>query len=290
MSKTQNSEKLIAVFEALSDVTVTLIADFLADVPCGGLPISLRLSELGVTVLPIGVAGEDERGQGILKILHEHRVNTAGINKLKNYSTPRAEGEELIHGENPVLLNLVENARKLASASDAMFVCDYGIGAASPRVLNFIKSDGCMREKTLAARSRQRLADFEQLTTAVASEAEVERAVGVEIGGDARKLAVAGEGMVAEMRLQSFLEFSDGKALVFADSHKPTTIAWRGHAADGEIDVVGALFCAALASGAEVEDAAQLAVRVGEVLLGRRPAKRLPREEIVAALGQRGRV
>lgn len=295
MSKTQNAEKLIAIFDALSDVSVTVIADFLGDAQCGGLPVSLRLSELGVTVLPVGVVGEDQSGQGVLKALHEHRVSTAGISKLKNYSTPHAGEEEFIHGEHPVLLNLIENARKLASASEAMFVCDHGIGAASPRVLNFIKSDGCVREKTLAARSRSRLTDFEQLSAAVASADEVEQAIGVSVGGDAKKLAVAGEGMVAEMKLQSFLQFNRGNVLAFSGAHKPTTIPWNGYAADGDIDVIGALFVAGLASGAETEDAARLAVHVGRFLTDRpTTTKRLRREEIIAALeqlnaGSRGR-
>jgi bifunctional ADP-heptose synthase (sugar kinase/adenylyltransferase) len=286
VSKGQSSEKLIAIFDALSDVTLTVVADFF-EAPCGGVPATLRLAELGVSVLPVGVVGEDERGLGILKALHDHRVSTAGIGKLKNYVTPDSPNEELLHGEHPALLNLIENARKLASASEGMYVCDYSVGAASPRLLNFIKSDGCMREKTLAARSRLRLADFEQLTAAVSSEAEVEQAIGIEIGGDVRKLAVAGKGMIEEMKIESFLEFSDGKVLVFSSSHRPSTISWPGRATAGEIDVLGAFFAAALASGAEAADAAQLSLQVGKVVLGRAvTAKRLRREEIVVALRQ----
>jgi bifunctional ADP-heptose synthase (sugar kinase/adenylyltransferase) len=285
VNKNQNSEKLVAIFDALSDITITVVADFLSQAPCGGVVVSLRLAELGITVLPVGVVGEDERGQGILKALHEHRVSTAGISKVKNYVTPNTADKELIHGEHAALLNLIENARKLASASDAMYLCDYGVGAASPRLLNFIKSDGCVREKTLAARSRQRLTEFEQLTTAIASEDEVEQAIGIPIAGNAQKLAVAGEGIVEEMKLESFFELSDETAFIFSGSLKPAMIAWRGRASDGEIDVLGGLFAAALASGAEAVEAAQLAVQAGQLLLRQpRGAKRLRREEIVAGL------
>src|SRR3954470_10635921 len=181
----------MAIFGSLSDVTLTVVADFLGDRGCGGVPVSLALAEVGITVFPVGVVGEDEGGQMVLHALHEHRISTSGVSRIKNYATPLAAGDELIHGEHPALLNLIEHARKFASASDGMYVCDHGTGAASPRAMNFIKSNGCVREKTLVARSIHRLAEFEQLTSAVASGRELEQAIGIEIRDDVEKLAVA---------------------------------------------------------------------------------------------------
>lgn len=282
----ENSERLIEIFESLSDISITLVADFFGgDATFGGLLATLGLADLGVTVFAVGVVGEDEAGRQILQAFHEHRVSPSGIDKLKNYATPTSPGRELVHNEHPALLNLIEHARKFASASEGVYVCDHGIGAASPRVLNFIKSNGCLREKTVAARSLQRVADFEQLTAAVASEAEVEKAIGIEIADDPKKLAVAGKGIVDEMKLESLLTVSGDKILAFRRAHKPSSFRFGGMASAGTIDLLGAIFTAALATGAEVEDAAQLAVRVSEVLATRPVTeKRIRREQLLSAV------
>ncbi len=290
MSKNQNSERLIAILESLSDISITLVADFFADDKrCGGLPVAIGLAELGVTVFPVGVAGDDEAGQQILHALQEHRVSTGGISKLKNYRTLDAgAGYELIHGEHPALLNLIDHARKFVSASEGLYLCDHGVGAASPRLLNFIKSNGCLREKTLGARSLHRLEDFEQLTTAVAGDAEISEAIGIEIEGDPLKLAVAGRGIVEEMGLESFLAASAIKVLAFRGTRKPISMASASPPSALMLDFLGAFWVAALATGAEVEAAAQLAVQLSDFILTRPAgAKRIRREELLKTMAAR---
>jgi hypothetical protein len=131
-------------------------------------------------------------------------------------------------------------------------------------------------------RSRHRLADFEQLTTALASEAEIEQAIGIEIGGAAKKLAVAGEGIVQEMKLESFLAVSDEKMLVFSGTHK-SSVALAAPMGAGEIDLLGAIFAAALSAGAEALDAAQLAAQVTGFMKSHASAgKRIHRDELMA--------
>lgn len=285
MSKVQNADQLSTILESLSDVSVTLVADFFLDPTTGGLAVASRLAELGVTVFPVGAVGEDEQGQKVLHALQALRISTSGISKLKNYATPANPQAELIHGEHPALLNLVEHARKFAEASEALYVCDYGVGAASSRVLNFIKSKGGVREKTLAARSRDRIIDFEQLSTAIATEAEMERAIGIQLGGDSKKLAVAGIGMIQEMKMESLLAISGDRLLAFSGIHKPSTITLSSPPSPGTIDVLGAIFAAASSTGAEVTEAAQLAAQVSE-FLGHRSStgKRVRREELIAAV------
>ena len=92
MSREQIAERLTTILESLSDITVTLVADFLARAGnSGGFPVALRLTELGVTVFPVGVVGEDEAGQQIFHALHEYRISTGGINKLKTTPLPWPE-------------------------------------------------------------------------------------------------------------------------------------------------------------------------------------------------------
>ncbi|ABF43719.1 ADP-heptose synthase bifunctional sugar kinase/adenylyltransferase-like protein [Candidatus Koribacter versatilis Ellin345] len=277
MSKGQDTAKLVDIFESLSDVTLTIVADFLDDLSSGGANVALRLADIGASVFPVGVVGEDEGGQKIFHALQQHKISTSGISRIKNYATPSSSGNELLHGEHPALLNLVEHARKFASASDGMYVCDYGIGAASPRLLNFIKSNGCLREKTLVARSLHRLAEFEQLTAAVASGRELEEAIGVEIGGDAEKLEAAAEGMKQELQSDSFVAVDTQAVFVLSGRHRPDRISIQTSA---DVDLLGAFFAAGLAAGAEARESAELAAKIVTFFGARNPEKRPRREEV----------
>jgi bifunctional ADP-heptose synthase (sugar kinase/adenylyltransferase) len=282
----QSSDQLETIFDSLSDITVTLIADFLGTA-CGGLPVATALAQVGATVFPVGVVGEDAAGQQVLDALHVHHISTSGVNRLKKYETPTPEkaGTAVLHEEHPALLNIIEHARKFAGASEAAYVCDYEIGAASPRVLNFIKSNRCMAERTVAARSPRRLVDFEQLTTAVATEQELERAIGIEISNDAKKLAIAAGGMLQELRLEAFLCIGMNRMLACRGSHRPSSIALSWEPTATDIDVMGAIFTAAVATAADVAECAELAALVGGALShGRSSTQRARRDDLRNAL------
>ena len=105
----------------------------------------------------------------------------------------------------PVLLNLVNAAREYATASDAFLISDYGYGAATPRLLNFIRSNGCLKNKPVTLDSRYRMLEFEGVTAATPNEPEVEEALGIHIGHDDEKLFAAGARLLQEMGLESLV-------------------------------------------------------------------------------------
>jgi hypothetical protein len=285
VSKAEGANRLAGVFESLSDVTVTVVADFTGEVGCTGTAVAVRLAELGVGVFPVGVVGEDEAGQRVLKAMHDRRISTSGISKIKKYVTPVGSAGEPIHGEDPALVNLVDHARKFAAASDAMYMCDCGVGAASPRVLNFIKSNGCVREKTLVARSLHRLMEFEQLTAAVAAEAELEQAIAIDIRGTPEKLAVAAEGMLQELAAESFVAVSVKAAVILQSGHKFLEVALARPMSGADLDILGGVYAAALATGAATRDAAELALRLHDFYAAN-VGKKACREDLLVFLSR----
>src|SRR5271169_2131529 len=102
-------------------------------------------------------------------------------------------------------MNLVNAAREYATAADAFLVSDYGYGAASPRLLNFIKSNHSLENKPVTLDSRYRMLDFEGVTAATPNEPEVEEALGIKIGHDDQKLFSAGEQLMKQMELESLV-------------------------------------------------------------------------------------
>ncbi len=201
----KDTERWKKIVQSFGDVSVTVLADLVADefifgeiarvsreapvlilkhrertvVPGGGGNAVMNLASLGVNVLPVGVVGDDEAGSLLLECLHEKKIPTSGIERLKHHTTPtksrilagmshtsrqqvvRVDREPEPLGElHPVLLNLVNAAREYATASDAFLVSDYGYGAASPRLLNFIKSNRCLVNKPVTLDSRYRMLDY----------------------------------------------------------------------------------------------------------------------------------
>ncbi len=240
----------------------------------------------------------------------EKKIPVSGIERLKNHTTTtktrilagmshtsrqqvvRVDREPEPLGEmHPALLNLVNAAREYATASDALLVSDYGYGAATPRLLTFIKSNGCLENKPINVDSRYRILDYEGATAATPNEPEVEEALGMKIGHDDEKLFAAGEELMDEMKLESLVitRGRDGMVAFDRDS-KPMAIPIYG--SDQVVDVTGAgdtviaTFTAALAAGADTVSAARLANFAGGIVVMKRGTATVSSKELLAAIDQ----
>ncbi len=279
-------------------------------VPGGGANAVMNLASLGVNVLPVGVVGDDEPGALLLECFHEKKISVGGIERLKHHPTTtktrilagmshtsrqqvvRVDREPEPLGElHPVLLNLINAAREYATASDGMLVSDYGYGAATPRLLTFVKSNGCLENKPITVDSRYRILDYEGATAATPNEPEVEEALGMKIGHDNEKLFAAGERLLKELALQSLVITRGRDGMVaFEDGAKPVAIPIYG--SDQVVDVTGAgdtviaTFTAALAAGADTIDAARLANFAGGIVVMKRGTATVSNKELLAAIDQ----
>lgn len=109
----KESERLRKIVEAFPQITVTALADIVADefifgeisrvsreapvlilkhrertvVPGGGANAVHNLAELGVNVLPVGVVGDDEPGRLLLQRFRHQKIPITGIVKVKGYPT-----------------------------------------------------------------------------------------------------------------------------------------------------------------------------------------------------------
>jgi rfaE bifunctional protein kinase chain/domain len=191
----------------------------------------------------------------------------------------------------PVLLNLVNAAREYAIASDGLLVSDYGYGAATPRLLTFVKSNGCLENKPITVDSRYRILNYEGVSAATPNEPEVEEALGVKIGDDDQKLFAAGERLLKDLALDS-LVITRGKdgMVAFEKNNGPVMIPVYG--SDQVVDVTGAgdtviaAFTAALAAGADPIDAAQLANFAGGIVVMKRGTATVSGKELLTAIDQ----
>ena len=106
-------ERWRRIVQSLKDVTVTVLADLVADefvfgeiarvsreapvlilkhrertvVPGGGGNAVMNLASLGVKVFPVGVVGDDEPGELLIATLREKKIPADGITRLKGHVT-----------------------------------------------------------------------------------------------------------------------------------------------------------------------------------------------------------
>ncbi len=279
-------------------------------VPGGGGNAVMNLASLGVNVLSVGVVGDDETGNLLLEQLREKKISTSGIERIKGHTTPtktrilagmshtsrqqvvRVDREPEPLGDlHPVLLNLVNAAREYATASDAFLLSDYGYGAATPRVLNFIRSNHCLQNKPVTLDSRYRILEFEGVTAATPNEPEVEEALAMKIGHDDDKLLAAGQRLMKQMHLESLVITRGRDGMVaFEKDAEPLAIPIFG--SDQVVDVTGAgdtviaTFTAALAAGANTADATRLANFAGGIVVMKRGTATVSDKELLAAIDQ----
>src|SRR3979409_336720 len=109
----RENERLRKIVEAFPKTTVTVLGDLVADefvfgeisrvsreapvlilkhrdrkvVPGGAANAICNLADLGVTVLPVGVVGDDEAGRLLLRAFRHRRIAVSGVLKDKSYTT-----------------------------------------------------------------------------------------------------------------------------------------------------------------------------------------------------------
>ncbi len=276
-------------------------------VPGGGANAVCNLADLDVNVLPVGVIGDDEPGRLLIKTFRHKHIPVSGVLKDKGHTTVtktrilagmthsarqqvvRVDHEPETPPNSHLTRELVLAARQYARASDALLVSDYGYGSATPAILNAIRAKGRLSGMPVTLDSRFRMLEYSGVTAATPNEPEVEECLRMQIGQEWSKVVAAGEQLMARMKLQSLVITRGRDGMVaFADRHKPVDIPIFGsdEVADvtGAGDTVIATFTAALAAGANTEEAAQLANYAGGIVVMKRSTATVTRQELLHAV------
>jgi len=274
-------------------------------VPGGGANAVMNLASLGVKVFPVGVVGDDEAGELLRDRLREKNVTTSGILRLRGTVTTtktrilagmsHSSRQQVVRVDRepaPLtgkLPKLVEAAREYGEASDGFLISDYGYGAATPELLQKVRSNGCLENKPVTLDSRYRMLDYAGITAATPNEPEVEEALQTGIGDDNERLFAAGKQVMKRMGLESLVITRGRDGMVaFEKNAAPVTIPIFG--SDQVVDVTGAgdtviaTFTAALAAGADTETAARLANFAGGIVVMKRGTATVSNLELLSAI------
>jgi rfaE bifunctional protein kinase chain/domain len=277
-------------------------------VPGGGANAVFNLAALGVNVLPVGIVGDDEPGRMLLRQFRSKHIPASGILRLKGHTTVtktrilagtthsarqqvvRVDREPESFPDNHAIRELVLAARQYCRASDAMLLSDYGYGAATPDLLDEIRSGGTgLNGVPVMLDSRYRMMEYTGVTAATPNEPEVEAALGVRIGEDNERLLTAGRQILQRMKLQALVITRGRDGMVAFERRRPPVgipICGSDQVADvtGAGDTVIATFTAALAAGADTEAAARLANYAGGIVVMKRGTATASAEELLHAI------
>ncbi len=326
-------DRLVRIIEDFSKLTITVLGDLIADefifgeiarvsreapvlilrhrertvVPGGAGNAIYNLADLGITVLPVGVIGDDEPGRMLLHSFRQKHISVSGIRRIKGRNTVtktrvlagmthsprqqviRVDREPEAPLDRSAIRELVFQARGYVRASDALLISDYGYGAATPQIFDLIRSRAPLDNTPVTLDSRYRTLNYRGVTAATPNEAELEEALHTRIGTATEHLLSAGKAIMQKMKLQSLLvtRGRDGM-VVFPRGSKPVEIPIHG--SDQIVDVTGAgdsvisTYTAALAAGADAESAARLANYAGGIVVMKRDTATVTRAELLRAV------
>jgi rfaE bifunctional protein kinase chain/domain len=286
-------------------------------VPGGAGNAAGNVAALGGAARLAGVAGRDETGRRLLGTLKSRRIDVGAVLRPAGYRTPTktrilAGG---IHSAKQQVVRIdraasstVDDATRAAFESrvlsavrsaDALLISDYGSGLVRPRLVTEARQAFRLKaEATRPARkgvilvdSRYNLLKFRGMTACTPNESEVEQALDIKIGDNARALERAGRDLLGTTRSEAVLITRGSRGMALFEAGRPTVhipIVGSDQIADvtGAGDTVIATVTLALSAGAPFEDAARLANYAGGIVVMKRGTATVGASELRFAISR----
>jgi len=275
--------------------------------PGGGANAVNNLADMGAQVIPVGVVGEDDTGEALLRYFREKGISTRYVVRLAGHQTPtksrilgglshwqrqqivridREPAQSLARG---VRRRLTRSVLSLLPTSSALLVSDYGYGTTDAREVEFLSRRKECAPLPVAVDSRYDLLTYKSVATATPNEPEVEAAFGETIGHNLERLHALGRKLMRRQRLRALLvtRGRDGMVL-FEPRREPRHLPIFG--SDQAVDVTGAgdtviaAYTLALGAGADFLHAAMIANCAGGLVVMKRGTASVTGAELVEAI------
>jgi D-beta-D-heptose 7-phosphate kinase/D-beta-D-heptose 1-phosphate adenosyltransferase len=273
--------------------------------PGGAGNVVTNLLELGARAIPIGVVGSDDAAKMLRDRFAERKARVDGI--ITDSSRPttrktrivahsgrqyqqivRADREDRSPVSTIVEDRVIAAFNQALSSADAVIVSDYDKGLLTPRALRAVIGSARSRVRLVCLDPKIRnFAHYREVDVITPNQAEAERASGVEIT-DERSLSAAARRIreLTECKNVLITRGELGMSLLGEGeqmTHIPTT-AREVYDVTGAGDTVIAALTLALASGADLNEAAIIANHAAGVVVGKVGAAAVSRDELLSAL------
>jgi len=304
-------EYILGKTSRISREAPVLILEYLSrQVVLGGAGNATNnLAALGAGVVPMGVIGDDETGREVTRQLKRLGIDTTLLRVQRDHVTTtktrimaggrhqhtsqqqvvridRGETNRVSERSEATFLRALDEE---TTRMDALVISDYQYGVLSPRVIEkvnqIVKRDSCL----VVVDSRYRMLSFRGVTAVTPNEPEVEEALGIRLEDDEEAVRVAGERILDRVQSRAVLITRGSKGMALIEPGGKSEFI-PIHGTDEIADVTGAgdtvivIFTLALASGATLLEAAQLANVGGGLVVMKRGTATVSREELQSAL------
>jgi rfaE bifunctional protein kinase chain/domain len=259
-------------------------------VPGGAGNAAANVAALGGAVRAMGVAGRDETGRRLLAVLKQRRVDVGGVMRPGGYRTPtktrilaggiHSAKQQVVRIDRASTDTIDDKTRAAFESSvlralrgaDGLIISDYGSGLVRPALLQEAKRTS---KGVTVVDSRYALPHFRGMTACTPNESEVEQALGMRIGDDARALERAGRALLRRTHAKAVLVTRGSRGMALFEPARPTAhipIVGSDQIADvtGAGDTVIATLTLALSAGASFLEAAHLANHAGGIVVMKR--------------------
>jgi len=280
------------------------------DYTLGGAGNSVNnIKSLGGIPIPVGIVGEDEKGNKILKLLKKNKIKIDYLIKVKNYSTItktrilaggehtrkqqvlRIDYEDKLKYDEKLKSLLFSYLLEVINEIDALLISDYNYLTVNEdiyyKLLPKLKELG----KPVTLDSRFKLLNFREVTIATPNEPEVNYALNIEINDDQEILEKAGEEILKKISSSALLITRGYKGMIlFEKGKRPFSIPIYG--SDEIVDVTGAgdtvisTYTLALTAGANFREAAYLSNYAASKVVMKKGAATVTQEELKEILIQ----
>jgi rfaE bifunctional protein kinase chain/domain len=279
-------------------------------VPGGAANAACNVAALGARALLAGMIGSDPEGRRLLAAFGR-TVDTRQVVRAGHYRTPvktrilaggvHSAKQQVVRIDRETDWPLSADVsrtfeRRLTTAlaeCDAVLLSDYGSGLVTPELAEAVRRRVERRSKRrpipVVVDSRYRLLDYTGLTACTPNEAEVERALGIEIDDDLDMLEKAGRTVLRRTRMQAVLITRGSRGMALFQPGQPTVhvpIFGSDEVADvtGAGDTVIATLTTALAAGASFDEATRLANYAGGLVVMKRGTATVSGRELADAI------
>ena len=276
-------------------------------VPGGAGNAAGNVASLGGAARLAGVTGRDETGRRLLATLKSRRIDVDAVLRPAGYRTPtktrilaggiHSAKQQVVRIDRAASGTIDEASRaafearvlRAVRAADALLVSDYGSGLVRPQLVTEARRAFRDKKGIILVDSRYNLLKFRGMTACTPNESEVEQALGVRIGDNARALERAGRALLAETRAAAVLITRGSRGMALFEADRPTVhipIVGSDQIADvtGAGDTVIATMTLALSAGAPFDDAARLANYAGGLVVMKRGTATVSASELRYAI------
>ncbi len=326
-------DRLLELIDGMAEQPVVMLADLVADrflrgvpkrisreapvlilsydgetlTPGGGANAVCNVAALGGRPLPVGIVGDDDSGEALLRAFAERGISVDGIVTRPGFRTPtktrilagprQGIKQQIVRYdiEDHAELTESELLSRLRGFSDSVHVAvlsDYGYGAAAPRMVPCLRQALGERVAILGD-SRYRLEELDGLDGVTPNSEEAAALLGHSFENDRASIEAGGRGLLERLGWR-FLLITRGSAGMSLFATEAATAAGIAHlpvhgtsqVADvtGAGDTVIGTFALALAAGGQPLEAACLANYAGGVVVMKMGTATLSADELRTAV------